>query len=227
MTSTSTITLTITCTDAERAMLIQRFIDTANAVTGEVEDDGVPSDPNGSNVDTTGVVWDARYHGVNKTKNQDGTWRRKKNLTTQEKDDADAYEAGCRGAPAAVATAAVGTAPVAAAPTPAPVAAAPAPAAEVPAFLQTGAFTPAMPAVGMPGIPAAAPPAPVVVPVTYPELIQVFTDTIARVGQPVVDANLARIYGEAGVTDMKQLEADENVRRSIKTALEALQPAAA
>jgi hypothetical protein len=224
MTQRTTITLTIECTDEERALLIKRFIDTANAVTGEVEDDGVPGDPNGSKVDSTGVVWDARYHGANMTKNQDGTWRRKKNLSAQEKADADAYEAGCRGAPTAAAQAAAGV-PV----TAAPVAAAP--TADVPSFLQTGTFTPAAPAaapvMAMPAMPAAAPVAPPPPPPapTYDELIGVFQATIGRVGQPVVDANLAAIYTAAGVTDMKQLNDDPEVRRSIKNSLEALQPA--
>jgi len=231
-----TITLTIEANDDEVARLIQRFVETANAVTGEVDgDDGIPSDPNGSKVDSVGVVWDARFHGVKMTKNQDGTWRRKKNLTDQEKQDADNYELGCRGTPTAAATAAVAATPAGpgvAVTTPAPVAApVPAPAADVPAFLQTGAFTPAapvMPAPGLPGLPAAipaAPPAPA--PVSYPELIAAFQETIGRVGQVVVDANLARIYAEANVTAMPQLEAEPETRIKIKAALEALQPVAA
>lgn len=217
----TTITLTLTVTEDERARLVERFIQTATAVTGEVEDDGVRADPNGSKVGSDGVVWDARYHGVNMTKNQDGTWRRKKNMTAAEKADADAYEAGCRGAPTAVAQAAAG---VPAAPTPAPQA----PAADIPAFLQTGSFAPqpVMPVPGMPAMPAAMPAmpaAPVVVPApTYAELIAAFSATIARVGQAVVDANLQAIYTNAGVTDMKQLETDENVRRLVKQGLDAL-----
>ncbi|NTI22355.1 hypothetical protein G6M87_10850 [Rhizobium rhizogenes] len=200
----TTITLTLTVTEAERAALVARFIDTAQAVTGEI-DDGLPGDPNGSKVDTAGVVWDARYHGANMSKNQDGTWRRKKNLSAQEKTDADNYEAGCKGAPTATAQAAVGVAQPATAPAP-----------DVPAFLQTGTFAPTAtaPIMGMPGLPAAAP--------TYAELISVFQATIARVGQTTVDGSLAAIYQAAGVTDMKQLETDENVRRAIKTSLEQL-----
>lgn len=102
----ATITLTLTCTEDERAKLIERFIATANAVTGEIEDEGTPGDPNGDKRDATGVVWDARFHGANMSKNQDGTWRRKKGLSDQEKADADAYEAGCRGASPVAAVAA-------------------------------------------------------------------------------------------------------------------------
>jgi hypothetical protein len=228
--STTTITLTLTVTDEERARLIARFIETANAVTGEVEDDGIPGDPNGSKVDQTGVVWDARYHGVGMTKNQDGSWRRKKGLSEQEKADADGYEAGCRGS-SPVAAVAVGLVPTPVAPV-APVTAAP--AADVPAFLQAGNFapTPVMPAPAMPGLPVTAPALPVPPPApSYAELIAVFEATIGRVGQPVIDANLARIYTEAGVTaeagGLKLLETDENVRRLIKASLEALQPLAA
>lgn len=221
----TTITLTLTVTEEERQRLIARFIETATAVTGEI-DDGVPGDPNGSKVDATGVVWDARFHGVNMSKNQDGTWRRKKGLSEQEKADADAYEAGCRGAPTATAQAAVAAAaPVAAA----PVAAQPAPAADVPAFLQTGSFAPA-PVMGLPGMPAAvapvAPPPPPPAP-SYDELIAAFQATIGRVGQAVVDANLTAIYNAAGVTDMKQLNEDPETRRSVKAGLDALQPVAA
>ncbi|WP_085044352.1 hypothetical protein [Ensifer aridi] len=221
----TTITLTITVTEAERESLIKRFIETANAVTGEIDDEGTPGDPNGDKRDATGVVWDARYHGANMSKNQDGTWRRKKGLSDQEKADADAYEAGCRGAPTAVAQAAAGVA--------APVAAAPvAPQADVPQFLQTGTFTPApaapvaAPVMAMPGIPAApvAPPAPPPAP-SYEELIAAFQTTIGRVGQRVVDANLAAIYTNAGVTDMNQLVENPEIRRAVKAGLDALQPA--
>ncbi|TDW21092.1 hypothetical protein EV128_12261 [Rhizobium azibense] len=224
MNSVSTITLTITCTESERAALIERFIQTANAVTGEIEDDGTPGDPNGDKRDATGVVWDARFHGANMSKNQDGTWRRKKGLSEQEKADADAYETGCRGA-SQVAQVAAGIAPVA---TTAPVAAAPvtAPAADVPAFLQTGSFapTPAAPVMVMPGMPALAPTAPPPPPPapTYDELIATFQAVIGRVGQPVVDANLAAIYQTAGVTDVNQLLEDPEKRRSVKNSLDAL-----
>ncbi len=222
----TTITLTLVVNEAERAALVARFIQTAQAVTGEIDDDGVPSDPNGSKVDVFGVVWDARFHGANMTKNQDGSWRRKKNLKDAEKAEADAYEAGCKGAPSQVAQVAAGVVPVQQA---APVVAA-APAADVPAFLQTGQFTPApvaaAPVMTMPGMPMAAPvaaPVPVVLPApSYDELIATFTATIARVGQASVDANLAHIYQTAGVTDMQQLADDPEVRRSIKAGLERL-----
>jgi hypothetical protein len=213
----TTITLTLVVNEAERAALVARFIQTAQAVTGEIDEDGgVPSDPNGSKVDSVGVIWDARFHGVNMTKNQDGTWRRKKNLKDAEKAEADAYEAGCKGAPSQVAQVAAGVvAPVVAA----------APAADVPAFLQTGQFTPApvtAPVMTMPGMPMAAPVALPVPAPTYDELIATFTATIARVGQQSVDANLAAIYQAAGVTDMQQLADDPEVRRSIKAGLERL-----
>jgi hypothetical protein len=217
----TTITLTLTVNEAERAALVSRFIQTAQAVTGEIDDDGVPSDPNGSKVDSVGVIWDARFHGVNMTKNQDGTWRRKKNLKDAEKAEADAYEAGCKGAPSTVAQVAVGVAPI--------VQQAVAPVADIPAFLQTGTFTPApvvaaAPVMAMPGMPMAAPvPVPVVVPApTYDELIAAFTATIARVGQPLVDANLAAIYQNAGVTRQEQLVEDPEVRRAVTAGLLAL-----
>lgn len=211
----TTITLTLTCTEDERAGLIARFIQTAQAVTGEI-DDGVPSDPNGSKVDVTGVVWDARYHGAQMTKNQDQTWRRKKGLSEQEKADADAYEAGCRGAPTQVAAVAAGIAPVVQA----------APAVDIPAFLQAAPIAAPAPLMTMPGMPALAPVAPPPAP-TYDELIAAFQATIARVGQSVVDTNLATIYTRAEVTDMKQLNDDPEVRRKIVTDLTALQPVAA
>lgn len=216
----TTITLTLTVTEDERARLVERFIQTAQAVTGEVEDDGVRADPNGSKVGSDGVVWDARYHGVNMTKNQDGTWRRKKNMTAAEKADADAYEAGCRGAPTAVAQAAAGV--PAAAPTPQ------APAADIPAFLQTGSFAPqpVMPVPGMPAMPAAMPAmpaAPVIVPApTYAELIAAFSATVERLGVEYVQNNLDTIYRAAGVEDVKQLETNEELRRLVKAGLEAL-----
>lgn len=205
----TTITLTLTVTDAERANLVARFIETAQAVTGEI-DDGIPGDPNGSKVDSVGVVWDARFHGANMTKNQDGSWRRKKNLTAAEKTDADNYEAGCKGAPSPVAQVAVGVTPT--------------PVAEVPAFLQTGTFAPAAPVMAMPGMPMAPAPVPVPAP-TYDELIAAFTATIGRVGQAVVDANLAAVYTNAGCTDMQQLADDGEVRRKVKAGLDALQAA--
>lgn len=228
----TTITLTLTVTEAERAALVARFIATAQAVTGEIEDEGTPSDPNGSKVDALGVVWDPRYHGANMTKNQDGSWRRKKNLTAEEKIDADNYEAGCKGAPSQVAQAATGVSPMTIAAQQ---------AADVPAFLQTGAFTPApaapaapapapapaAPVMAMPGMPMAAP-APVPTPPpapTYDELIAAFQATIGRVGQAVVDANLAAVYQNAGCTDMQQLADDGEVRRKVKAGLDALQPA--
>lgn len=208
----TTITLTLTITEEERARLVNRFIETATAVTGEIdgEEGGIPSDPNGSKVDSTGVVWDARFHGANMTKNQDGTWRRKKNLTAQEKADADAYEVGCRGNVAPIAQAAAGV-PVAA-----PVAA---PAADVPSFLQTGTFTPQMPVPGMPGIPA-APPAPA--PVSYPDLIAAFQAAAARVGEARLNAEIAGIYQRSGVTEMTQLETNENIRIAVKAELDKL-----
>lgn len=207
----STITLTIEVTEEERAALINRFIATANAVVEP--DDGVPSDPNGSKVDVTGVVWDARFHGANMSKNQDGTWRRKKGLSEQEKADADNYEAGCRGAPAATAQAAAGTvAPVQ-------------PTADVPSFLQTGSFAPSpvMPTPGMPsaipGMPAAPPPP---APVSYQEMIAAFQAAIARVGEPRVQGELAGIYQRAGVTEMTQLETDGDKRIAVKNELDRL-----
>lgn len=231
----TTITLTLTCTEEERAALVARFIATAQAVTGEIDgDEGLPTDPNGSKVDKFGVVWDARFHGANLTKNQDGSWRRKKNLSEQEKTDADNYEAGCKGAPTTLATAAAGVAPTTLAVQQgdaiarAPLATTVADAADVPAFLKTGSFAPTAPVMAMPGMPMAAPvAAPVVVPApTYDELIAAFTATIARVGQPVVDANLPAVYHNAGCTDMQQLADDGEVRRKVKAGLEAL-PAAA
>jgi len=76
----------------------------------------------------------------------------------------------------------------------------------------------------MPGMPMAAPvAAPVVVPApTYDELIAGFQATIGRVGQAVVDANLAAIYQSAGVTDMQQLADNGEVRRAVKAGLDAL-----
>lgn len=218
MSQRTTITLTLECDESERARLIERFIQTANAVTGEI-DDGVPGDPNGSKVDATGVVWDARFHGVNMSKNQDGTWRRKKGLSEQEKADADNYEAGCRGAPTAVAQAATGvvaTAPVTAA----------APAADVPSFLQTGTFAPAAaaPVMAMPGMPATAPvvPAPPA-PVSYPELIGVFQATGERIGlERLQNVEIAGVYQRAGVTAMAQLENDPDIRIRVKQELDAL-----
>lgn len=208
----STITLTLTVTEEERARLIARFIETATAVTGEIDDEGgVPSDPNGSKVDSTGVVWDARYHGVKMTKNQDGTWRRKKSMTEQEKADADAYEAGCRGAPTATAAAAAGI----------PATAPAATVTDVPAFLQTGVFAPAAsPVMGMPGVPTFAPPPPA--PVSYPELIAAFQATVARIGEPKLQAEIAAVYQRAGVTDMAQLESDGEIRIKVKAELEKL-----
>ena len=67
---------------------------------------------------------------------------------------------------------------------------------------------------------AVAPPAPP----TYEELIAAFQATIGRVGQPTVDANLAAIYQNAGVTDMAQLQADGEKRRTIVNSLNTLQP---
>ncbi|MBY5863288.1 hypothetical protein [Rhizobium leguminosarum] len=208
----ATITLTLEVTEEERAKLVERFIATANAVVEP--DEGVPSDPNGSKVDITGVVWDARYHGANMSKNQDQTWRRKKGLSEQEKADADAYEAGCRGAPAATAQAAV-AAPVA------PVQ----PTGDVPSFLQTGSFAPSpvMPGVGMPsaipGMPAAPqPPAPV----SYQEMIGAFQAAIGRVGEPRVQGELGGIYQRAGVTEMVQLETDGDKRIAVKNELDKL-----
>lgn len=222
----TTITLTLTVTEAERALLVQRFIQTAQAVTGEIDEDGgVPSDPNGSKVDVFGVVWDARYHGANMTKNQDGSWRRKKNLKDAEKTEADAYEAGCKGAPTQAAQAAAGVAPTTIALQQGD-AVARAPVADVPAFLQTGQFAApaqAAPVMAMPGMPMAAPVAPTPPPApTYDELIAAFTATIGRVGQAVVDANLATVYQNAGCTDMQQLADDGEVRRKVKAGLDAL-----
>ena len=222
----TTITLTLTVTEAERAALMARFIATAQAVTGEVdEDEGTRADPNGSKVDKFGVVWDARYHGANMTLNQDGSWRRKKGMSDQEKTDADNYEAGCRGASPVAAVAAGIAAPVA------PAAAAPAPAADVPAFLQTGQFaaSPAAPAaapaplMGFPGMPAAAPVAPPApAPVSYPELIQAFEAASARIGGERLQAEIVGVYQRSGVTEMAQLEADPNIRILVKAELDKL-----
>lgn len=211
------ITLTLEVNDEERANLIARFIATAQAVIEDDEDGpGIPSDPNGSKIDKFGVVWDARFHGANMSKNQDGSWRRKKGLTDQEKLDADNYEAGCRGA-STTATAAANV------PTPVAPVAAPAPTADVPAFLQTGAFTPAPvapPAMMMPGIPAPAP-----APVTYPELIAAFQAAQAKFGDARLQSELPRIYAAAGITDPSHitfLETDESKRRIVKDELERL-----
>lgn len=212
----ATITLTLEVTEDERSRLIERFIQTANAVV-EPDEGGVPSDPNGSKVDVTGVVWDARFHGANMSKNQDGTWRRKKGLSDQEKIDADNYEAGCRGAPTAAAQAAAGTvAPAVQQP-------APAPSAEVPSFLQTGSFAPAptMPVPGMPvpGLPVAPPPP---APVSYAELIAAFQATAGRIGEQRLQAEIAGVYQRAGVTEMPQLELDGNIRIAVKNELDKL-----
>lgn len=216
--STSTITLTLTVTEEERARLIERFIATANAVVEPDDDGGIPSDPNGSKVDATGVIWDPRYHGAKMSKNQDGTWRRKKSMTDQEKADADAYEAGCRGAPTPTAVAAVNVAgQMAPVPTPTPVT----PAPDVPAFLQTGTFapTPAMPGLPVPGLPAAPPPP---APVSFPELIAAFQAAVARVGEPRVQAEVPGIYQRSGVTEMPQLETDGDKRIAVKAELDKL-----
>jgi hypothetical protein len=217
------ITLTLDVTDAEQAALVARFIETATAVAGG-DDEGPAGDPNGSKVDAVGVIWDARYHGAALTKNQDGTWRRKKNLSAQEKTDADAYEAGCRGA---------STAAHAAAGVPATTialqqgdAVARAPAADVPAFLQTGAFTPptAAPIMGLPGMPVAVPAPPA--PISYPELITAFQTTAERIGmERLQNVELQGVYARAGIVtqaDLAQLETNEDVRRKVKTELDAL-----
>lgn len=226
----TTITLTLTVTEEERAALVARFVQTANAVTGEVDDDEGPAgDPNGDKRDSTGVVWDPRYHGVKMTKNQDGTWRRKKNLTDAEKADADAYEAGCRGAVTPVAQAAAGI-PTTAAPAPLGVQQGDEiPRSEIPAFLQTGAFAPptaAAPVMAMPGMPAmpaapVAPPAPA--PVSYPELIAAFQEAGTRIGiERLQNVEIAGVYQRAGVTEMPQLENDPAIRIRVKQELDAL-----
>ena len=212
------IILTLEVTEAERENLIKRFMETASAVVDNDDEGGIPSNPADGTRDALGVIWDARFHGANRTKNQDGSWRRKKGLSEQERADADAYEAGCKGAPAPEAAAAIG-APVTSM-TPAPVAS-PEPAPVVPAFLQAGSFTPPGGIPGIPGIPAA--PVPVAPPpVSYQELISAFEHTNTRVGPDVLNANIARIYAEAGVSVVHELEIDENKRRAVKTLLEAL-----
>lgn len=217
----ATVTLTLECTEEERANLIARFVATATAVVGG-DDEGTPGDPNGSKIDATGVVWDARYHGANMSKNQDGTWRRKKNLSAQEKADADQYELGCRNA-SPTASVAAGI-PATAQAIQQGDAIAREPAADVPAFLQTGTFAApaaAAPIMGLPGMPAAAPAAPA--PVSYPELIAAFQATAERIGmERLQNVELAGVYSRAGVTDLSQLENDPECRIRVKTGLDAL-----
>lgn len=102
-----------------------------------------------SEVDKSGLRWDPRIHGANKTKNADGTWRQKRGL---EKEDPDGsmrkrVEAELRGPVTQISPQAVVTP---ATPFPAPLATPPAPPAP-----PTVVVAPTAPATSTP--PAAAP----------------------------------------------------------------------
>lgn len=93
-------------------------------------------------LDSAGLPWDARIHSKNKTKTQDGKWKKSRGVdpayVTECETQNRAILAGSGAAPAPAAAAqpapvAVAPAPVAVAPAPAPAAVAPAPAAVQPA----------------------------------------------------------------------------------------------
>lgn len=206
------MTITMEVNDEEAKNLLNRFAE-RGAVTFEDDDDddaqpSTPSAPStGAEVDVNGVPWNERFHAKTKTKTNAGVWKAAKGMDDATKAEAEQYAAQFSN-PTPAPPAAEATAPTPPAP-PAPPAA---PAATTP---------PAPPAAPvMPVAPVApTPPAPV----SYEDLTTGFTETIARVGQPVVMANLAQIYANAGVDAAgESLQTNETQRAQVLAAIRAL-----
>jgi hypothetical protein len=185
--------------------------------TGEGDEGDGPV--NTGSVDKFGVTWDARFHGVAKNTNKDGSWKRTKGLSDAVKAEADAYEAAQK----AAFTGNV-TGPAVTEPTPAPVAA---PVTAAPVAEPAPVAAP----VGMPGLPVAAPaalPLPVAPvakpPISYEEVVALFGQASAK--DPSIAANFAQLYAECGISDPNALTTDETLRRKLADRLEAVIAAA-
>lgn len=169
-------------------------------------------------VDKFGVTWDARFHGVAKNTNKDGSWKRTKGLSDAVKAEADAYEAAQKAAFNA-APAVTATTETAAAPVTLPTTTETAPAVTLP-----GEPAAAAPVVGMPGMPGAELPMPTAevapAPISYEEVVEIFQKL--GTAKPAVAANWQAIYADAGIADPQSLKTDESARRRLADQLNKL-----
>lgn len=227
------ITLTMEVTDEQSASLIQRFIETAQAV---VDNGGnseaiaptltkpAPMSHNSSApLDDRGVPWHPDYHAATKTKTAKGAWKKRKGADAKA---IDAYEWDYLKADNAQPAATVQ--PVPAAP---PMAQEADPMA-IPEFLKRPApeapaaqeAAPAAPTFTMPGSAPALPAAPAAPAVaTYDEMMKAFQAATERVGSDRVNAEcINRIYPKLGFTDPEVLATNETLRASLIVELQAI-----
>lgn len=190
----------IALTDEERDYFLKNRVETAELVgVSSDEDDGEAPE-----TDKNGVAWSKDFHSNPAKLNADGTWRRRKNLSAEDKAAADAYEAAKPVAPVE---------PVAV-PAVEPVAV-PAPSVGLP-----GA-APAAPAVGLPGFPApvaAVAPAPIAI----EDVIAKLNELHGKGGDPILSHVQTVIYPKIGLTDVNALNTDETMRRKLFDELSAL-----
>lgn len=224
-----TLNISIQITDEERENFLTRLaggtvlsneIDrkATATITGDGEEDGPAVN---DATDKFGVPWDARFHGVARNQNKDGSWKRTKGLSDAVKAEADAYETAAKAAHVAATNAAVAVATAAAAPVAAPVTAEAPVTAAAPAGLPGAA---AAAPVGMPGMPGAELPAPVAVvapaPISYEEVVAKWQQ-LGTV-KPAVAADWQGIYAAVQITDANVLKTDETVRRRLADHIDAL-----
>lgn len=123
-----------------------------NEVVEDDEDDAPESD--GSGVDTRGILWDARIHSANKSKMQNGAWKRKRNISDELVASVELEQTGEVVTPepvvATVVAPAAVVATVAPIPTPEPVVVVPEPVLAPVAITTFPAFMAAVTAKGIP-----------------------------------------------------------------------------
>lgn len=184
------VTFTFEMTDAEHAAFIANLSARGTVVPTDDDDTAGPGETvNTSGADTFGVPYNPAFHAKAKTTNADGSWRRSKGMSAEQKAAADAYEAPFKAAP-------TNTQP---------------PVAGMPGL---GAAMPAP--VAMPGIPAALPlpVVPVVAPVIDYESLVAKLTTKMQAGT-ITSEMIAGLYAAAGLTDVNALITDETLRSKL------------
>lgn len=208
------IVLTLDVDDQTQARLINALaegatvdaveMETAKPETVEVANDPAPDAP----LDVRGVPWNSQYHAGTKTKNGDGSWKRKRG---GDKAAADHYENqyigdNRSGAPEAEETK-PGVMP------------------EMPDFLKRSKDDAPAPGPALPGMGPVATlpePAPEPAPITVENVTEAFARLTDRVGAQNAALAAPKVYGANAVTDVNVLNTNESARAGVYNQFEAL-----
>lgn len=202
------LTITVEVKDDEYQNFINRLADSGkvsvqDGATGDNDEPGVQVSAGA--LDKNGVPWLETVHAATKTQTKEGAWKRLKGVTEEQKIAAENAWRAANPAPFVTGNNPPITIPVSA------------PPLAIPGL-------PGMPPVGgLPGMPAPAPVAPQ--PVSYADIQAKFAELTptGKFGpnfEALTGAN--GIYSKLGITDVNVLHTDENLRRNLLSALNAL-----